>query len=699
VKRRLFALFVLVTFGLAACGGGGGGGGDATNGSTPVVNVLSATSIGINGATLNGNVTPNGLATNAWFEWGTDSALSTSTSTPSQSIGSGLSIVPISLQITGLAENTKYYFRICASNAKGETESAITSFTTSSPGAAPAVTTLAATSVGANTATLNGNVTANGLSTNAWFEWGTDPSLSTSTSTSSQSVGSGTTSVSVNAALTGLTTGTTYYYRVAATNGSGTTKGNIASFTPGAAPAVTTLAATSVGANTATLNGNVTANGLSTNAWFEWGTDPSLSTSTSTSSQSVGSGTTSQSVSAAITGLSTGTTYYYRTVAYNISGTIRGSIINFTTSAGNGPPIIVSSEVVSITDNSAVLIINLNPNGYLTDVYVTYYALYPDRNIDTMRSMLSPWRSSIVSIGPGTTTQVINIPLTTGLEPGVTFSGQIIVSNSAGSATNNIYFGFTTTYHDVVIMGKVHESDINDAYDTTIIVFNNGQEVGRTLANLPQGPNPTPTVWTFRLRMPPSSGIYSFILTHKTHGATQNFLKAYSFYSSDGSNLFSSFNGGNTYDIGVIDWSDATGRATTDRDFTTGTSIVKTTKPPINVTGTWNYHSVVTETTNNNVSVGATQDITQYISQTENFLSVTEDNTYMNQQYGTVNDNIVYITWFGVDSGWNISHYYLFNVDAAGTTMRGKEFQDWNDSYDGYPGQYYYVKATTSAIK
>ena len=101
------------------------------------------------------------------------------------------------------------------------------------PGGAPAVTTLAATSVGATTAILNGNVTANGLATNAWFEYGTDPSLASSTSTLSKSVGSGTTSQSVNAALTGLSTGTTYYYRVAASNGSGTTKGSIANFNAG----------------------------------------------------------------------------------------------------------------------------------------------------------------------------------------------------------------------------------------------------------------------------------------------------------------------------------------------------------------------------------------------------------------------------------------------------------------------------------
>ena len=146
-KRIVF--LVLFAFASSACGGGGG---DATNGSTPVTNVSSATSISTIVATLNGNVNPNGLATNAWFEWGTDSTLTTFTSTPPQSIGSGLSFVPVSLQITGLAENTKYYFRLFGSNSKGESESSITSFTTSSPGAVPAVTTLAATSVGANTA-------------------------------------------------------------------------------------------------------------------------------------------------------------------------------------------------------------------------------------------------------------------------------------------------------------------------------------------------------------------------------------------------------------------------------------------------------------------------------------------------------------------------------------------------------------------
>ena len=331
--KRIACLLVVSL--LVGCGGGGGGGDSGGvntpqgSGGTPIPSVAATTSITQNGAVLNGNVTPNGLDTQAWFEHGTDPNLSTYTSTPEQAIGQGLSAVPVNQSISGCAGGTTYYYRVCGRNAKGSTKSTITGFTTSSPGAAPEVTTLAATSVGATAATLNGTVTPNGLATNAWFEYGTDPPLASPISTSTQAMGSGTTSQPVNAGLTGLFTGTTYYYRVVAGNSSGTAKGSIASFIPGAAPVVITLAATSLGATAATLNGNVTPNGLATNAWFEYGTDPSLASPISTSTQAVGAGTINQPVNAAVTGLSTGTTYYYRVAAGNSSGTTKGSIASF----------------------------------------------------------------------------------------------------------------------------------------------------------------------------------------------------------------------------------------------------------------------------------------------------------------------------------------------------------------------------------
>jgi len=103
-------------------------------------------------------------------------------------------------------------------------------------GTAPVTTTMPPSSVGLTAATLLGNVTSNGLPTTAWFEWGTNSALSAFNITVIQSIDSHTTNQSVAAPLTGLSTGVTYYYRVAASNSSGTTKGNIASFTPSTAP-------------------------------------------------------------------------------------------------------------------------------------------------------------------------------------------------------------------------------------------------------------------------------------------------------------------------------------------------------------------------------------------------------------------------------------------------------------------------------
>ncbi len=100
-----------------------------------------------------------------------------------------------------------------------------------------------------------------------------------------------------------------------------------------AAPTVTTNAATAITAIGGTVNGGVNPNGAATTAWFEWGTDPALATFTSTTSQSLGSGTSSQSVSAVLSGLTSGTPYYFRVAASSAAGTSKGSILGFNTTA------------------------------------------------------------------------------------------------------------------------------------------------------------------------------------------------------------------------------------------------------------------------------------------------------------------------------------------------------------------------------
>ena len=255
---------------------------------------------------------------------------------PAQSLGSGTTSQAVTAALSGLSSGTTYYFRVAASNSAGTVKGSIASFSTTAAAAAPTVTTNAATSATSSGASLNGSVNPNGRSTNAWFEWGTSPTLATFSSTSTRRFGSGTTSQAITAALSGLTSGTTYYFRVAASSTAGTSKGSIASFSTTAAavaPTVTTNAATSATSSGASLNGSVNPNGRSTNAWFEWGTSPTLATFSSTSTQALGSGTTSQAVTAALSGLTSGTTYYFRVAASSTAGTVKGSIASFSTTA------------------------------------------------------------------------------------------------------------------------------------------------------------------------------------------------------------------------------------------------------------------------------------------------------------------------------------------------------------------------------
>lgn len=97
-----------------------------------------------------------------------------------------------------------------------------------------------------------------------------------------------------------------------------------------AAPSVATEAATDLTASSAVLNGHVNPNWKDTGAWFEWGIQADLSDGIRTTSQFVGSGDRTIPYTALLEGLSSGTTYYYRAVAYNLIDTSYGSIRNFT---------------------------------------------------------------------------------------------------------------------------------------------------------------------------------------------------------------------------------------------------------------------------------------------------------------------------------------------------------------------------------
>jgi uncharacterized repeat protein (TIGR03803 family) len=96
--------------------------------------------------------------------------------------------------------------------------------------AAPSATTLAATNVTATSATLHATVNPNGAPTTAQFQRGTSISYGTNTPFT-LSAPSGTTAENVSLALTGLTPGTTYHYRISTNNLGGTVNGSNVTFT------------------------------------------------------------------------------------------------------------------------------------------------------------------------------------------------------------------------------------------------------------------------------------------------------------------------------------------------------------------------------------------------------------------------------------------------------------------------------------
>ncbi len=83
----------------------------------------------------------------------------------------------------------------------------------------PYPVTLPAYGTSVSAAVLNGQANPNGLETTAWFEWGT--STSYGISTAATNVGSGIGLVSLGRAVDALAVGTTYHYRVVASNSLG----------------------------------------------------------------------------------------------------------------------------------------------------------------------------------------------------------------------------------------------------------------------------------------------------------------------------------------------------------------------------------------------------------------------------------------------------------------------------------------------
>ena len=107
------------------------------------------------------------------------------------------------------------------------------------------------------------------------------------------------------------------------------------------APAATTGAAGAVTATGATLNGTVSPNKEDTTYRFEYGTTTSYGSQTTPGTQG---GNPTKAVSANVSGLAPSTTYHFRLIATNASGTATGADAQFTTLAAGTAAVTIAAS-------------------------------------------------------------------------------------------------------------------------------------------------------------------------------------------------------------------------------------------------------------------------------------------------------------------------------------------------------------------
>ncbi len=296
----------------------------------PAATTGNATDITLSTATLNGVVNPHNDQTMWHFEYRKAGAEWKKTDNVGVAVAGDWNI---SAKIFNLEADTTYSYKLIAVNGAGTTTGEEKMFKTVAV-ALPAVTTGGVKNITQSSATLVGTINPHDTPTSYWFWYGT--SLQNMSHTPGQAGLAGKNDIQVSADLISLAPDTTYYYRLSASNVKGSVQGDDKTFKTAAitrAPIVVTGPSRNVTASSATIGGTVNPNGLATTYYFEYGMTPAFGGQVPLAPQAAGSGTGAVNVVAPLTGLKANTTYYYRLVAVNSDGTVKGANMTFKTTS------------------------------------------------------------------------------------------------------------------------------------------------------------------------------------------------------------------------------------------------------------------------------------------------------------------------------------------------------------------------------
>ena len=189
-------------------------------------------------------------------------------------------------------------------------------------------------------------------------------------------------------------------------------------------PAVETKPASGLTETGATLNGLVNPNGLETKIFFEYGATTSYGSKTS--EVSVGSGTSTLEKGQSIGSLTKNSSYHYRIVASNSSGTSYGTDQEFTT-VGAPEGLTIGPEYFA-NGEEATLRAFIDPNGQATTFQFEWGPVgggFPNK------APASPG-----SAGSGYSAVVVTAKIT-GLTPGTEYQYRVVATNASGTFNGN----------------------------------------------------------------------------------------------------------------------------------------------------------------------------------------------------------------------------------------------------------------------
>ena len=190
----------------------------------------------------------------------------------------------------------------------------------------------------------------------------------------------------------------------------------------GGAPTAETEVATNIHGHEATVYGTTDPDGLPTTYHFEYGPTTSYGSSVPVPEGSAGHGPNYVRVNATISGLPILTTYHYRFVATNESGTAYGADAQFKTTAA--PPIVTTEAATGVASGAATLHGTANPQGADTHYYFEW---------GTTTGYGNEVPIPHTDIGSGTSNVAVSNAIS-GIKGETTYHFRVVASNEEGTS-------------------------------------------------------------------------------------------------------------------------------------------------------------------------------------------------------------------------------------------------------------------------